>query len=93
MKTATLVLDEVLDLKAVTPLTEQLRALRGQPLAIDATAVRRVGGLCLQTLLAARAAWEADETPLTLDASTDFNDGVALLGAAPFTASPKEQVA
>jgi chemotaxis protein CheX len=84
---ATLTLGEVLDLKAAAPLTESLRAHRGQPLEIDATAVRRLGGLCLQALLAAQTSWDAEGTPFAIIPSPEFTEGAALLGAATLTAN------
>jgi chemotaxis protein CheX len=72
----------VLDLKAATDLAGELLALRGRDLAIDAANVRRIGAQCLQVLLVARASWAADGHQLSFsEASEDFREGVALLGA------------
>jgi len=57
-------LDDVLDLPAAAPLAAQLAKRRGQPLTLDASKVRRLGGLCLQVLLAARAEREAADDRL-----------------------------
>ena len=83
--TATLELSEVLDLKAAAPLHDQLVALRGQPLVLDAGKVQRLGGLCLQVLLAAQAAWQADDQALSLAQPTpEFDAGWTLFAAPPF---------
>jgi len=42
-----------LDLAAAKPLWTELVATRAQPIEIDASNVERLGGLCLQVLLAA----------------------------------------
>ncbi len=42
------------------PLAASLRAQRGKPVTLDASAVERLGGQCLQILLAAARAWSAD---------------------------------
>lgn len=62
----TLILPEVLDLKAAEPLKAELLALRGRALTLDASAVQRLGGLCLQVLLSARKTWAADGVNLNL---------------------------
>jgi chemotaxis protein CheX len=77
-----LALAESLDLKAASALASDLLALRGQDLAIDAGAVRRIGAQCLQVLLAARATWDGEGHRLTFEQPSDeFRDGVSLLGA------------
>jgi len=53
-------LSAVLDLRAAEPLKAQLLAVRGQEATLDASAVERLGGLCLQVLLSALATWRAD---------------------------------
>ena len=77
-----LVLTEVLDLNAVSPLKAQILALRGSALEVDASAVRRLGGLCLQVLLAAKAAWDADGQAFSVtNASESFAEASRLFGA------------
>ncbi len=79
---AAITLAETLDLCAAGPLAGALMALRGQDLDIDASEVRRVGGQCLQVLLAAGKTWATDGHALTFaNPSPDFADGMALLGA------------
>ena len=50
-----LALAPILDLKAAGPLRGALLERRGHPLELDAADVQRLGGLCLQVLLAAAA--------------------------------------
>jgi chemotaxis protein CheX len=86
---AALKLGETLDILAVASLKSDLIALRGRDLTIDASDVRRVGGQCLQVLLSATATWAADGHALTLSSpSSDFVEGVTLLGAPSLGAAP-----
>lgn len=81
-----LALPPILDLTAASALLENFLTLRGHPLSLNAGAVQRLGGQCLQVLLAARAAWSADEQDLNLgDCSEDFLAALDLLGVAPKT--------
>jgi chemotaxis protein CheX len=74
-------LPEALDTAKAGQLLSDLIAVRGQPLVLDASATRRVGGQCLQVLMAARATWAADKVPMLIaDPSPDFLDSLALLG-------------
>ncbi len=76
------VLAEVLDLPAASPLAADLLARRGQDVTFDASNVRRLGGQCLQVLLAARATWQADGQNFRIvTVSSEFAEGSALLGA------------
>jgi chemotaxis protein CheX len=80
--TATLVLEPVLDLKAAEPLKVALLEHQGDALSLDASHVQRLGGLCLQLLLAARRSWaEAGQTLVVTPRSAAFDDAVALFGA------------
>jgi chemotaxis protein CheX len=77
-----LVLDSSLGLKAAAPLKAALIERRGQPLELDASNVQRLGGLCLQVLLAARRIWAHDHQPLTIKAPSDaFEEALRLFGA------------
>jgi chemotaxis protein CheX len=77
-------LPPVLDATAATGLLEALQQLRGQALALDGGAVQLLGGQCLQVLLAARAAWEADGQNFALTpCSEDFQAALARMGVAP----------
>ena len=83
---ATLALPPILDLTAAATVLEEFLTRRGKPLRVNAGDVQRLGGQCLQVLLAARAAWAADEQALHLDdCSEEFLAALGLLGAAPKT--------
>jgi chemotaxis protein CheX len=76
-------LSPVLGLKDAAPLCCELVSQRGRSVVLDASQVSRLGGQCLQVLLAARAAWDVDGAAFAVaDPSPDFTDGLALLGAA-----------
>lgn len=80
--TATLTLPNVLDLRAAAPLATQLRELVNAPLALDAAQVERIGGLCVQVLIAAAATWrEAGHSFQVVNASAAFIDDVRRMGA------------
>lgn len=78
-------LPQNLDLSAAGPLWSDLCAARGQPVELDASSVERIGGLCLQVLLAAQAQWRADGIAFAVtNYSAAFADGVQLMGATEF---------
>ena len=80
--TANLTLDPVLDLKAAEPLRAALLERQGEALSLDASGVQRLGGLCLQLLLAARRSWaEAGQTLAIAPRSAAFEAALALFGA------------
>lgn len=71
-----------LDMQAASALLEKFLSARGADLRIGAADVQRIGGQCLQVLLAAQAAWVADGNALTFDnASAEFTAGLETLGA------------
>jgi chemotaxis protein CheX len=77
-----LTLDAVLDLKAAAPLQAALLAWRGQPIELDAGQVQRLGGQCLQVLIAAQRSWADDGAPFSVArSSTAFDDALRLFGA------------
>lgn len=77
-----LVLQPVLDLKAAEPLKVAFIERRGQSLEIDASAVQRLGGLCLQVLLSARKTWAEDGQSLLIGARSEiFNENMRTFGA------------
>lgn len=77
-------LPKVLDMLAAAPLLEAFMDRRGNPLVVDGSEVERLGGQCLQILLAARAAWAADDESLVLErCSDDLRAALATLGASP----------
>ena len=76
-------LPAVLDIRAAKPLADQFLSLRGRDVTVNAASVQRVGGQCLQVLLAARATWAADGGRFRVTAASPaFTEGLALLGAA-----------
>lgn len=80
---ATLMLNRVLDLRAAQPLAEDLLAMRGRPVSVDASQVEKLGGLCLQVLLSGAATWRADGISLRFgDVSDVFDEQLALFGLA-----------
>jgi chemotaxis protein CheX len=84
-------LEPVLDLSAAERLHAQLLARRGQPLAIDASQVERLGGLSLQVLLSARNTWAADGLSARIASpSAAFEDAWALFGAPGLICDPTD---
>ena len=80
---ATLMLNRVLDLRAAQPLAEDLLAMRGRPVAVDASQVEKLGGLCLQVLISGAATWRADGISLRFgDVSDFFEEQLAMFGVA-----------
>ncbi len=78
----TMTLPPVLDLAAAGPLQTALLGLRGKPATLDASEVQRMGGLCLQVLLAARAAWSTDGHGFRLtQPSPAFTEATQLMAA------------
>jgi chemotaxis protein CheX len=74
-------LPEVVDLASVGTLRSNLLGLRGQDLDVDASAVRRIGGLGVQVLLAANAAWKSDGRSFrAIRRSPAFNEAMRLTG-------------
>ncbi len=78
---AALELPGVLDLAAAAPLLAELRAHRGGALTLDGSNVQRLGGLCLQVLLAAHEAWRADGCEFRLQTSDAMAQGLRQMGA------------
>lgn len=75
-------LPAILDLGAAAPLRLQLLERRGQALELDCADVERVGGLCLQVLIAARAQWRTDGVGFQIvSASSAFVDAARLMAA------------
>jgi chemotaxis protein CheX len=87
----TLLLPAILDLAAAGPLTERLLAARGSNLSIDATEVLRVGGQCLQVLLAAAKTWSADRASFEIARpSTEFVEAMQRFGIEPGVLAMRE---
>jgi chemotaxis protein CheX len=75
-------LPAVLDTAAAPALVQELIALRGGAVCLEAADVTRLGGLCLQALLSARATWAADgQTFQIKNLSPALNETLALCGA------------
>lgn len=94
MNTQTFRLPENLDLTFAAPLRAHLAALLGQPLTIDASNVQRLGGLCMQVLLAAGIAWgqQGDELRV-LNPSDTFISSMKQMGIDDFSAWIQERAA
>jgi chemotaxis protein CheX len=74
-------LPAILDIKAAAPLHQSILAVRGKALTLDASQVQRLGGQCLQILLATVFAWREDGKALAIGSpSRAFEEGLALLG-------------
>jgi chemotaxis protein CheX len=88
---STLPLAEVLDLKAASALATDLLALRGADVALDGSAVQRLGAQCLQVIMSARATWDKEGASLQIvNPSRDLIEGLELLGADPVRYCAKE---
>jgi chemotaxis protein CheX len=86
-------LPAILDLKAASELMEMFLHHRGENLYIDGGAVQRLGGQCLQVLLCARQAWEADGHSLVVDnISTEGVAALELLGVEPASLSYRKDL-
>jgi len=78
----TLTLPPSLKSEANKELWTKLDGLKGQHVIIDGSEVERLGGECLETLIAARRHWEKSELRFEIsNASTDFIKDLEILGA------------
>lgn len=74
-------LPAVLDLNASKPLYESLTGMKGNDIVLDASQVERIGGQCLQVLLAARASWQAQNNSVKVENPSEaFETTLHLLG-------------
>jgi chemotaxis protein CheX len=81
----------VLDLNAATLLREHFIGRRGSALRVDASRVERLGGLCLQVLIAARAAWAEDRHEFMFDeVSSELQAGLEVFGVPPLALNYRE---
>lgn len=80
---ATLItLPPVLDLKAASALKDEIESHAGSALEVDVSQVERIGGQCLQVLLAASEAWRASGLSFQLVRPADAaRNDLRLLGA------------
>lgn len=70
-----------LDIKAASPLANQLLALRGRDVLLNASQIERVGAQCLQVLLSAASTWRSDGSSLTIsEPSPAFTDAIEIAG-------------
>ncbi|MDB5551279.1 MAG: hypothetical protein JWL86_1263 [Rhizobium sp.] len=75
-------LEKVLDLNEASNLHGKLMSLRGSDLAIDASAVERVGALCIQVLMSAAKTWEEEKLSFTFSKMSDaLTKTMQLIGA------------
>jgi chemotaxis protein CheX len=82
----TLLLPAILDLSAAAPLADRLLHVRGADVALDASQVARLGGQCLQVLMAAGKTWAADRAKFEISTpSPEFVDALARFGVEPNT--------
>lgn len=71
-----------LNLSAAVPLCAEIVQARGAAIKIDASSVECLGGLCLQVLIAAAAAWRRDGFDLVITKpSPAFSEALRLMGA------------
>lgn len=84
-------LAEVLDMKAASALAADLLAARGRNVALDGSAVQRLGAQCLQVMMSARATWDKEGASLQIiNPSHDLIEGLELLGVDPAGYCAKE---
>ena len=85
-------LPSVLDLNAASVLREHFIGRRGSALRVDASRVERLGGLCLQVLIAAQAAWAEDRHDLVFDdVSSELQAGLDVFGVLPLALNYREE--
>ncbi|MDF1608831.1 STAS domain-containing protein [Hoeflea sp. YIM 152468] len=84
-------LPEVLDLNAASRLHEQVLALKGEDIDIDASDVSRVGAQCMQVLLSAAMTWRAEDQNFKVEKASDaFVKTLNLLGISDEALLPME---
>lgn len=77
----TMKLAAVLDLNEASSLHRAFLEARGRNLVVDASAVERAGVQCIQVLIAAARAWEADSRTFTVSAISEaFRKTLGLVG-------------
>ncbi len=85
-------LEGKLDLAASERLAEALRAVRGKPVAIDASGVTTLGAHAVQTLLVGAASWRGDGRSFRLGGLPDAAvDQLRVLGLTPEAFSTEEE--
>lgn len=74
-------LPERLDMSTAADLHSALMTRLGEPLVLEAGAVRTMGALALQVLLAAARSWRANDRALRLESpSPQFLDSLSMAG-------------
>lgn len=77
-------LESVLDLKAARNLHDNLLALRGSTVELDASPVERIGAQCLQVLLSAKQSWSRDRLDLVVSGQSEgFVNSLRQMGFGP----------
>ena len=75
-------LPPILDTVAAPALRETLLARRGEALTLDGGEVERLGGLCLQVLLAAERTWRGDGAAFGVEPRSEaLTQALSRLGA------------
>lgn len=89
---ANFILPDVLDQRGAQNVSQQLIALVGQPLVIDASALRRLGAVGLEMLIATQRQWREDGANFHIqDWSPESLDMLMRLGSGP-TAFQREEL-
>lgn len=73
-------LGEKLDTASVPALCEKIRLASGQPVSLDGTRLRVLGGLAAQALVAASRRWQAEGHAFDVSASLPMLDDLRRLG-------------
>ena len=77
----TIGLAAVLDLNEASTLRDKFMGLRGSNVVIDASAVERVGTLCVQVIMAAARTWDEDKLSFTFSKVSDaFQKTMQVIG-------------
>ena len=79
-----LILKERLDSAAADPLRGEIAALEGADIALDASRVEFLGGLCLELLMCARQVWDSTGHAFGVEAPSEaFADNLSRFGLTP----------
>jgi chemotaxis protein CheX len=83
-----LILKERLDSVAAAALRGELAEAEGGPVALDASGVAFLGGLCLELLMCARQVWSAAGHAFTVETPSEaFSENLTRFGLTPETFS------
>ena len=81
-------LNQRLDSAAAVRLRDDLSRAEGDDLALDASGVEVLGGLCLELLMCAGQVWAAADRSFSIESpSPNFADNLARFGLSPETLS------